>query len=302
MPHAIQPLSNVALILSSALGDSLLMMTVARNLRLNGVSVTVFGQQINNMRSWFPGIDIEPELKPDDCAAKLARFDTVIQLHANKPFVNLERLHPKVIVLAHLCSANSTESMAERLTRFCRDELRLALVDKGNGITPLPGLTHRQRSLRVAIHPMASTTDKCWLASRFIGLAIKLRDSGFDPQFVVAPEERAHWTHIEQFGLTLADLGPLDQVAAWLYESGWFIGNDSGVGHLASSLQIPTLSLFMRRGTARTWRPGWGVGQVLIGSAYLPTGRLKERYWKYMLSVNKVSQAFDRLRALTANA
>jgi ADP-heptose:LPS heptosyltransferase len=118
----------------------------------------------------------------------------------------------------------------------------------------------------------------------------------------VAPEERAHWTHIEQLGLTLADLGPLDQVAAWLYESGWFIGNDSGVGHLASSLQVPTLSLFMRRGTARTWRPGWGVGQVLIGSAYLPTGRLKERYWKYMLSVNKVSQAFDRLRALTASA
>jgi heptosyltransferase-3 len=44
------------------------------------------------------------------------------------------------------------------------------------------------------------------------------------------------------------------------------------------------------------------VGQVLIGSAYLPTGWLKERYWKYMLSVNKVSEAFDRLRALTANA
>jgi hypothetical protein len=302
MPHTTQPLSSVALILSSALGDSLLMMTVARNLRLNGVAVTVFGQQIDNMRSWFPGIDVEPGLRLDDCAEKLARFDTVIQLHANKPFVNLERLHPNVIVLAHLCSADSTESMAERLTRFCRDELHLASVDKGNGITPLPGLRHRQRLLRVAIHPMASTTDKRWLASRFIGLAIKLRDSGFDPQFVVAPEERAHWTHIERLGLTLADLGPLDQVAAWLYESGWFIGNDSGVGHLASSLQIPTLSLFMRRGTARTWRPGWGVGQVLIGSVYLPTGRLKERYWKYMLSVNKVSDAFDRLRALTANA
>jgi len=41
---------------------------------------------------------------------------------------------------------------------------------------------------------------------------------------------------------------------------------------------------------------------VLIGSGYLPTGRLKERYWKYMLSVNKVSNAFDRLRALAPNA
>jgi|HubBroStandDraft_5_1064220.scaffolds.fasta_scaffold13103_3 heptosyltransferase-3 len=300
MLHTTQPISRVALILSSAVGDSLLMMTVARNLSMNGIAVTVFGQQINEMRSWFPRANIEPELRLDECAAKLAGFDTVIQLHANKPFIHLERLHPKVIILAHLCSANSKESMAERLTRFCRDELRLALVDKGNGITPLPGLQHRQRLLRVAIHPMASTTDKCWLASRFIRLAIKLRDAGFDPQFVVAPEERKHWTHIDRVGLKLADEGSLDQVAAWLYECGWFIGNDSGIGHLASSLQIPTLSLFMRRGTARTWRPGWGVGHVLIGSSLLPTGRLKERYWKYMLSVRKVSEAFDRLRALTA--
>ena len=89
----------------------------------------------------------------------------------------------------------------------------------------------------------------------------------------------------------------LDNVATWVYESGWFIGNDSGIGHLASSLHIPTLSLFMRRGIARTWRPDWGTGQVLIGSTFLPTGFLKERYWKYMLSVRQVSRAFEQLRA-----
>jgi heptosyltransferase III len=35
---------------------------------------------------------------------------------------------------------------------------------------------------------------------------------------------------------------------------------------------------------------------VLIGSTYLPTGFLKERYWKYMLSVRRVSRAFEQLR------
>src|SRR5258707_4651102 len=173
MPHATQPLSSVALILSSALGDSLLMMTVARNLRLNGIAVTVFGQQINNMRSWFPGIDIEPELRLDDCAAKLARFDTVIQLHANKPFINPARLHPKVLILAHLCSANSTDSIAERLTRFCRDELRLDQVDKGNGITPLPGLRPRHRPLPVATHPISSPTNNRCRPSRLTFLPLK---------------------------------------------------------------------------------------------------------------------------------
>ncbi|MEA3127616.1 MAG: hypothetical protein QOD67_4635 [Caballeronia sp.] len=77
------------------------MITVARNLQLNGVLVTVFGQQINTMRDWFPGIDIAPQLRPDSRAAKLAALDTVIQLNANRPFASLERMHPKVIVLAH---------------------------------------------------------------------------------------------------------------------------------------------------------------------------------------------------------
>jgi heptosyltransferase-3 len=40
----------------------------------------------------------------------------------------------------------------------------------------------------------------------------------------------------------------------------------------------------------------------MIGSFFLPTGWLKKRYSKYMLSVKKMSEAFDRLRALTANA
>lgn len=52
MPHSTQPFSSAALILSSAPGNSRLTMTVARNVRLNGIALTVFGQQPNNMRSW----------------------------------------------------------------------------------------------------------------------------------------------------------------------------------------------------------------------------------------------------------
>jgi heptosyltransferase III len=51
MPHATQPFPRVALILRSAPGDSLLLMTVARKLRLNSIAVAVRGQQINDMRS-----------------------------------------------------------------------------------------------------------------------------------------------------------------------------------------------------------------------------------------------------------
>jgi heptosyltransferase-3 len=285
------------LVLSPAIGDSLLMMTIARNLQQNGIAVTIFGRQIQSLGAWFPEIETLDDLAAEDLTAKLAGFDRVIQMHRNKPFVGLEQYHPRVSFLDHICRVRSSESMADRLAKFCVDEFGLAGADKSNGMTPPPGLQHRKYPLRVAIHPTASTADKCWLPARFIRLAIRLRELGFSPEFVVAPQERADWLYIERFGLKLPDLGSLDNVATWVYESGWFIGNDSGIGHLASSLHIPTLSLFMRRGIARTWRPDWGTGQVLIGSTYLPTGFLKERYWKYMLSVRQVARAFEQLRA-----
>jgi heptosyltransferase III len=285
------------LVLSPAIGDSLLMMTIARNLQQNGIAVTIFGRQIQSLGAWFPEIETLDDLAAEDLTTKLAGFDRVIQMHRNKPFVGLEQYHPRVSFLDHICRVRSSESMADRLAKFCVDEFGLAGADKSNGMTPPPGLQHRKYPLRVAIHPTASTADKCWLPARFIRLAIRLRELGFSPEFVVAPQERADWLYIERFGLKLPDLGSLDNVATWVYESGWFIGNDSGIGHLASSLHIPTLSLFMRRGIARTWRPDWGTGQVLIGSTYLPTGFLKERYWKYMLSVRQVSRAFEQLRA-----
>lgn len=293
------PFRRVAVLLSPALGDSLLLAVVAHNLHLNGAEVVMFGRQGDLLRTWLPALRVRPALDPDaaSLAGTLAEFDAVFQLHDDRPFSNLAECHPRAILLAHVCRSAAPYSMVDRLVEFCRDELKLPRVERGNGLTPPPHLRHRRHRMRVAIHPTASTSDKCWLAARFVRLGLMLRDSGFEPHFVVAAEERRAWRAVQAAGMPVPDLGPVDDLAGWLYESGWFIGNDSGVGHLASNLQIPTLSLFMRRGIARTWRPGWGAGHVLVGGAFLPTGRLKERYWKYTLSVGRVMRAFDRLQS-----
>ncbi|WP_233836464.1 glycosyltransferase family 9 protein [Paraburkholderia sp. ZP32-5] len=297
MRRVIPVSSRVAIVLSPALGDSLLMMTVARNLRNSGIEVTVFGRQAVYLKDWFPNTDIRHELDEKDLDEQLRDFDLVIQLHRDRPFADLDRRHHNVMLLDHVCRAHSHEAMAERLARCCREEIGLGEAGKDNGICAPLKLQHRKHMRRVAIHPMASTSDKRWLASRFIQLAQVLRERGFSPQFVVAAQERTEWAHLERSGLSVPKLDSLAEVAALIYESGWFIGNDSGVGHLASNLRVPTLSLFMRNGLARTWRPSWGVGHVLVGSNYLPTSYLKERYWKYMLTVGTVMQAFERLYA-----
>jgi len=294
-------LAKVALVTSPAIGDSLLSMTVAHNLRRSGSAVTVFGPHIHALRRWFPRIDIQPGLSPDGAGLTLEAFGTVIQLHDHRPLPGFTELHPRAWVLEDLCRMRSPKSMATRLTEFCRNDLGLADAEKNNGLQPPAGLVHRLHGSRVVIHPAASTPDKCWLPARFIALASRLRGEGFDPQFIVGPAERPQWEPLLRAqGLGLPDLGGLDSVASWIFESGWFIGNDSGIGHLASNLHVPTLSLFMRQGGARTWRPDWGPGQVLIGSAGIPTGRLKEKLWKYVLTPGRVARAFARLRGQEA--
>jgi len=120
---AVPPISRVALVLSPAIGDSLLMMTIARNLQKNGIAVTVFGRQIHSLRDWFPDVETQDDLDAGDLAAKLSGFDRVIQMHRNKPFAGLEYAHPRVILLDHICRVRSSHSMADRLARFCRMNL-----------------------------------------------------------------------------------------------------------------------------------------------------------------------------------
>ncbi len=68
---------------------------------------------------------------------------------------------------------------------------------------------------------------------KFLKVAAWLSREGYDPVFTVAPYEQSEWS------------GPLfpqlEDLASFLYESGAFLGNDSGTGHLASLLKIPHL-------------------------------------------------------------
>jgi Glycosyltransferase family 9 (heptosyltransferase) len=118
----------------------------------------------------------------------------------------------------------------------------------------------------------------------------------WQPSFLVAPAELGVWGDIAQEGCEVHALPHLSEVARWIAESSWFIGNDSGLGHLASCIGVPTLSLFMRQGLARSWRPGWGPGEVVLPLSVLPFGGLRERLWQRFLTVRRVMAAFQTLR------
>jgi heptosyltransferase-3 len=286
---------RIAVVMSNAIGDTLVLMVIVHNLLRNGIDVTVFGRPAHALRHWFPDVTIQPLPDEADTRARLAPYHTVLQMHRNQPMPRLTETHPRVLDLDKVVFGDRSGCMAERFADFCRDELGLSNVGLYNGMTPPPTLRHRQYIRRIAIHPEASTEDKRWLSRRFVKLAHNLRRRGYDVHFVIAPHERERWLELERWGIPAPEFNNPHELACWLYESGWFIGNDSGVGHLASSLSIPTISLFRRRRVSERWRPAWGTVNVVLPWQWVPTARLKEKFWRQTLTCARVLSAFQRM-------
>jgi hypothetical protein len=87
----------------------------------------------------------------------------------------------------------------------------------------------------------------------------------------------------------------LDDLAMYVYQSGFVIGNDSLVGHLASNLQIPTIIVADKNERMKLWRPGWLEGSVVTLSPWVPRWKFFEKNWQHFISSARVLRAFDDL-------
>src|SRR5690606_34245359 len=109
------------------------------------------------------------------------------------------------------------------------------------------------------------------------------------------------WQWVTGVGTALPDNQGLSGVARYVRESGWFIGNESGIGHLASAAGIPVLTLTGRMKRTRAWRPAWSISRI-VAPWYIPGGRLRDRYWRILLTPQHVMRAFDKLQSDVAAA
>jgi len=106
----------------------------------------------------------------------------------------------------------------------------------------------------LAVAPAANWSGKQWRAARFAELARRLTApggplAGATVAVCAAPHERAQAAPVlaaldPARRLDLIDVGDLGTVAACLRRCSAFVGNDSGLMHLAAATGIPTLGLF----------------------------------------------------------
>ena len=125
------------------------------------------------------------------------------------------------------------------------------------------GLTDRKIAL---IHPAAAFETKRWAPENFARVAEHLAERGFAPVAIAAPHEAQvveeliseASVQIPSFDLSLPE------VTALAARSQIFVGNDSGIAHIAAAVGTPSVVIFGSSNVAH-WRP-WNraVAQVVF--------------------------------------
>lgn len=325
---------RVAVVPSLGLGDSLIYLIVANNLARAGYRVTLLSNHLAHFAQWLPNIRVLPFPPPEQTQTLADTYDLVLSdcggivtslqcgpryLAQRFVFVGTLRVHPDYLhdhrerLIARLGPAKArlmnelgscaglirtidddSLTMVEQTVAFCKSKLAIPNATADVGFVVPPTIVARRHRRRVMLHPTSYNAKKNWPYEKYLRLARRLRQQGFDPQFVLSPKERAEWAPRFEAEFAVPQFATTQALAAYLYESGYVIGNDSGVGHLASALGVPVLTIYRKRRDGFCWRPGWGCNEVVRPP--ISMGAIKHA-WMVFLSVSRVEKAFKKFVA-----
>jgi len=114
----------------------------------------------------------------------------------------------------------------------------------------------------VAIHPGSGAAEKCWPTSCFAEVIRRLWEQDHHVLLLSGPADIERIDDLLQqlsFSpthemLTLLTNAPLLEVAQHLQQCSCYLGNDSGITHLAAMLGVPTVAIFGPT-DPKIWRP-----------------------------------------------
>ena len=324
---------DLAIVPLQRLGDGIISLVLANNLQKNKFNVTLYHDFLTDINDWF-AFNILPYPASEQFESIMDKHHIVLMDMCNpyvlsKSEETQEALSKKYIFYAvgelkttfkhdhtqrllnklgkdyaqkirHFKNASRTikygkeNSMVDNMKQYCEDTLALSNVSSEAGLNVSDNLVKKKYKNRVVLAPTSSQIKKNWDPKRFILLARLLKHKGYQPVISLSMSERSEWLGIINSEFEIPEFRTIRCFSEYLYESGAFIGNDSGGGHLASLLGIPVLTIVNspRKRTFR-WRPGWGRKQVVTPIASVSI--FKKRYWREFLPVRHVYRNFKKL-------
>ncbi len=98
-----------------------------------------------------------------------------------------------------------------------------------------------RKSRLILIHTGAAQPARIWPLDRFQALARRLRQDSHAVKIACNPDQRQWW--LDQ-GEDVSTPASISELITLINPAGLFVGNDSGPGHLAAALGLPTFTLF----------------------------------------------------------
>ncbi len=164
------------------------------------------------------------------------------------------------------------------------------------------GVPSEGRSNVIVLHPGSGSRKKLWPLKHFLELFRHLQSKP-DRKFLVilgpaeGPEIQQAFAKLETPNLILAKGLSLVQLASVMKGCGLFIGNDSGISHMAAALGLPTLAIFGPT-DHRVWSPrGEKVEIVRREIPCSPCGQERFFLCKEMECLNRI-EVGDVLKGL----
>ncbi len=299
----------------NGLGDGVNCLVLSNNLHLNGWKVETYQNTVGSMKNWFPHLPVQPYPSIEELPRILQSYDWFFVVQNDTcEFVKTlikegKRRFPERIKVIYLypskfivnepyysdCLTDPKKSIAENMRLFCERILHLPKITEHNGFIPPPELFHRKCRKRISIHPTSARPTRNWPKEKFLELGAYLKSEGFEPVFIPGSKDAPDWAGT---GFEIPIFSSLDLLARYIYESGYLIGNDSGLGHLASALKVPTLTFCRKKTWANMWAPSFGNGIVVTPNSWIPNisgFRLRDRHWQKFITVGMAKRAFNKL-------
>lgn len=289
------------------LGDGLIASVLSHNLVRAGHQVDTFHPIMGQMQPLFPHLTFLPRNEGVDF---LQEYDHLFFIYERSEWMEnlIDRFPDKTTVLNPIATPNcdypfweqgrfdGNQPFVDNLVQYCRNMLGIEDPVRTNGIVLPEHIKQGKYPERVILHPTSSRMGKNWTQRQFLALANQLERKGFEPVFILTSEEKRTWPSVEA-----PHFKDLVAVTHFVAESGWMIGNDSGIGHLASCVGVPTLIICRSQMVANFWRPSWSEGRVIVPPSWIPNlkgMRWRDKKWQYFVPVSRVYWKFLDFRKL----
>lgn len=288
------------------LGDGLIASALSHNLVRAGHQVDTFHPIMGQMQPLFPDLSFSPRSEDLD----LQEYDHLFFIYEKSEWMQnlIHRFPDRTTILNPIATPNcdypyweqgrfnGNIPFVDNLMHYCRNILGIEDAVRENGIE-LPEYIERGKyPQRVILHPTSSRAGKNWSQRQFLDLAKKLERDHYEPVFILTSEEKRTWPSVEA-----PYFKDLVAVTHFVAESGAMIGNDSGIGHLASCVGVPTLIICRSQMVANFWRPAWAEGRVIVPPKWIPNlkgMRWRDKKWQYFVPVSRVYGEFLDFRKL----